>query len=384
MRGGGNRITEARDAITRLLRAAFEAKRAAGKGLLSQLREMNELRRYPNCVSPSEYYDFGLYAPNVDRATRHSYLGWRSPVINDLQRTEWRALANDKLAFQGMMAGLGFRVPRIYGLYSKSNRYFGATPVFGDPDTAADFLRQSCPYPFYGKPADGLYGQGNILCAAYLPASDALEISTGDTVPVQSFVKTHLGRSRNGYLFQEVLKPSEAIASLWGDRLSTVRIVIALCESGPKLVLGEWKIPTGNNFIDNFHDGQTGNLLALVDPANGAVKRVALPNGTVTSDPSIRHPDTGTPIIGTHVPNWPGMVVLAMTAARALPGLRLQGWDIADTSVGLVPLEVNLVTGRTAYNHQHFMQKGLFDAEVLRTWENLPRRTPPHAPAGAA
>lgn len=357
--------------LTALITASIEAKRTSGKGMLSQLVEISRLRRPPNCVSPSEYYDFNLSDNQLDWAAKSSYLGWRSPVITDLQNPAWHALANDKLNFYGLMTGLGFQVPHLYAIYSQSRRFFGNTPVFSDTDSLADFLRNRCPYPFYGKPADGAYGAGNILCTAYIPESDSLCMPSGSQISIEAFIKDHLIRSRNGYLFQQVMEASTGMTELWGNRLSTVRIVVALCEDGPRIMLCEWKIATGSNIVDNFHDGKTGNLLALADTSNGCIQRIALPNGGITSESSVAHPDTGVQLMGTAVPNWNAMRELVLTAARAFPGLRLQGWDIADTTTGLIPLEVNLVTGRTAYNHQQFMQKGLFDESVKSTWQAL-------------
>jgi hypothetical protein len=352
--------------------ASTNAKRSSGTGILSQLVEIARLRRPPNCISPSEYYDFNLSDNRkLSWAAKSSYLGWRSPVIRDLQKPAWHALANDKLNFYGLMTGLGIQVPHLYAIYSQSKRFFGATPVFSDTDSLASFLRHGCPYPFYGKPADGSYGAGNILCTAYIPESDSLRMASGSTLKIEAFIKDHLLRSRNGYLFQRVLEASPKMSEPWGNRLSTVRIVVALCEDGPQIILGEWKITTGDNIIDNFHDGTTGNLIALVDPTNGCIQRIAIPGGIVTSDHSVMHPDTGVQLMGTAIPNWTAMVELVLTASRAFPGLRLQGWDIADTTAGLIPLEVNLITGRTAYNHQLFMEKGLFNEGVRNAWQAL-------------
>jgi len=353
-----------------LIAASVEARRSSGRGLLAQYVEMARLWRLPNRISPSEYFDFALYdSRKLDQAAKRRFLGWRSPVVPGLQKTQWHALANDKLAYYGLMSGLGFQIPRIFAIYNKNERYFGAVPVFKTPGLLADFLRgTACPFPFYGKPAHGFYGEGNVLCTGYVPESDALRMASGALVRVDEFATGLPDRSDRGYIFQQVLEPSPAIARLFGNRLSTVRIVVALTTTSPRVVFVEWKIPTGDNIIDNFHDGATGNLLASVDPTTGRIQRVALPDGSVSSNASLSHPDTGTLLTGTAIPNWNAMVNLSLTAARAFPGLGLQGWDIADTSTGPVPLEVNLVTGRTAYNHQHFMGKGLFDEDLQSLW----------------
>jgi hypothetical protein len=372
MKKHANPLKNIAQSLTSFIAASAKAKRSSDIGILSQLVELARLRRPPNCISPSEYYDFNLYdSQKFDWAAKKSFLGWRSPVIPSLQEPHWHALANDKLAYYGLMTGLGFQIPSIFAIYHKGERFFGDVPVFKDTDLLADFLRTNCPFPFYGKPVHGLYGEGNVLCTAYSPETDSLRMASGGLIKVGDFVSGLLDRSNSGYLFQQVLKGSSGITALFGDRLSTVRIVISLTLAGPKVVIVEWKIPTGDNIIDNYHDGSTGNLLALVNPATGRIQHVALPDGTIANDPALAHPDTGALLIGAAIPNWTTMVNLALNAARSFPGLRLQGWDVADTTIGLIPLEVNLVTGRTAYNHQHFMQKGFFDEDMQIAWAAL-------------
>jgi hypothetical protein len=54
-----------------------------------------------------------------------------------------------------------------------------------------------------------------------------------------------------------------------------------------------------------------------------------------------RHPDTGQPLAGTPIPDWADLPALVTEAARLLPGIRTQSWDIALTDAGPVPLEMN-------------------------------------------
>ena len=53
------------------------------------------------------------------------------------------------------------------------------------------------------------------------------------------------------------------------------------------------------------------------------------------------HPDSGRPIVGTPIPGWEDLIALAKEAARMLPGIRTQSWDIALAEQGPVLLEVN-------------------------------------------
>jgi Sugar-transfer associated ATP-grasp len=56
---------------------------------------------------------------------------------------------------------------------------------------------------------------------------------------------------------------------------------------------------------------------------------------------NVPHPDTGRPITGAAIPDWATLKMLVELAARLLPGIRAQSWDIALTDEGPMPLEVN-------------------------------------------
>jgi hypothetical protein len=351
--------------LTRLLeywRLARTARRESGVGVMRQALEMLQLSRAPNCLSPSEYFDHGL-AGKQDAAKR--FVGWRSPVIQRLQAVGWHALANDKLAYYAHMAGLGFPVPKLFAVFHPGNRLASA-PTLTSRQAMADFLRGGCPYPAYGKPVHGLYGLGNSLCVDYRSDTDCVVLGDGTARKVDDYVATIDDRSGLGYLFQEALYPPPEVSHLWGNRLSTIRVVIVLGNAGPETFLCEVKIPTGTNMVDNFADGKSGNFLALLDNDSGEIIRVRAPGLGTTERRDLQHPDTGTPLMGTVIPQWPEVIALAHRAARAFPGLRLQGWDIAHTTHGLLPLELNLVTGRTAYNHQAFLGRGLLTDEVRK------------------
>lgn len=97
MSGITHKLVNRLKSVANLIAAGLKAKRTSGRGLLSQYVEMARLRRLPNRISPSEYYDFDLYDDRkLDWAAKRRFLGWQSPVITGLQPPSWHALANDK------------------------------------------------------------------------------------------------------------------------------------------------------------------------------------------------------------------------------------------------------------------------------------------------
>ena len=102
------------------------------------------------------------------------------------------------------------------------------------------------------------------------------------------------------------------------------------------------KILVGENLIDNFQKGKTGNVMAFVGRESGRVFRA------IRNDPVLgvcrlvsHHPDTGAPLIGFEVPYWHQACELAKRAAVCFGNTRAIGWDVGITPEGPVLLEGN-------------------------------------------
>ena len=350
---------------TELITQAMNAHRA-GKPLWRQLNELLQLSRSPNHLSPSEYYDFALYDDarfNAD--DKREFIGWRSPITGAANSPIWHALANDKLAWQGLMQGFGFPTPTTYAVFHSAGRSAGNVPVLRDLEAMGQFIRTQLPTPWFGKPVQGVFGLGDVITEQYRAEDDSLLLANGTRLPVGQFLSNLPNPGNLGYLFQEVLGASDAYAALSGPRLASIRFITLNGPTGPELLRTEWKIPCGRNMVDNYNGGKSGNRLAWVDN-DGVVRRVLAGGFGAQAETASPHPDTGAPLLGTRLPNWDALRDLALSTTRAFPGLRLQGWDIADTQRGPVALEVNLVTPGGAYAAQRISGRGLLVPALRR------------------
>jgi glutathione synthase/RimK-type ligase-like ATP-grasp enzyme len=205
----------------------------------------------------------------------------------------------------------------------------------------AAFCRDAGTYPIFAKPLMGSYGRGAFSILAYDPADDMLLIGDGERRPVAEAVAQFAEPVRGGYLFQELVEPNEATVAICGPKPTSARVVVLLGPKGPVLFRCVWKIPTGANMSDNFMHGETGNLLAHVDPSTGMVTRVISGVG-----PDLRelthHPDTGACFADFVLPDWPHVRELCLKAGPCYPGMRMQHWDIALSDAGPKILEVNV------------------------------------------
>jgi Sugar-transfer associated ATP-grasp len=163
--------------------------------------------------------------------------------------------------------------------------------------------------------------------------------------------------------------PHPAIREICGDTLSTIRMIVFLSDDGPRLLRAIWKIPQGLNVTDNFSHGTSGNLLGQIDLKSGRVLKAIAGIGASRSLAKV-HPDTGRCIIGVILPDWQNAVKICLNTAMALPGLRLQSWDVAMCPDGPLLLEVN-ATGDLDLV-QYAYRAGFFDTELRRALVHKP------------
>jgi hypothetical protein len=228
-------------------------------------------------------------------------------------------------------------VPATRAVYHPTRR-FGAAAALSNPAALAAHLRAGMSYPCFAKPATGIRSVGVAALEAYDAAADRLILKGGQALAIEPFVDELERYLPDGYLFQEMLRPHPELEATVGPRLSTVRLIVLLEDSGPAILHALCKIPVGDNPADNFW--RPGNLLPALD-AEGRITRVQQGTGPERCEPE-SHPDTGGGLRDLTIPDWPALTALALQAATAFPGLRMQAWDIAPTDRGPVLVEVNI------------------------------------------
>ncbi len=78
---------------------------------------------------------------------------------------------------------------------------------------------------------------------------------------------------------------------------------------------------------------------------------------------NVSHPDTGEKIIGETVPDWKNLIDQLRNAALAIPGFRIQHWDVGLTSRGPVVFEFNTAGGPCVV--ELAQGRGLYDADLI-------------------
>ena len=102
-------------------------------------------------------------------------------------------------------------------------------------------------YPFFGKPVTGIRSIGVAAVERYDAGSDVLVFMGGKSLALDGFVQEIEPYRKDGYLFQEMLRPHPELAALCGPRVSTVRLIVLLEQGEPALFRALWKIPVGQS-----------------------------------------------------------------------------------------------------------------------------------------
>jgi len=358
-----------------IVACALEVKRRYGKGFAAQFAEILRLRAPPSRLGAGDYYDYRLFDDAcLDFESKRRFVGWRGePALDVANEPAWHALCDDKLAFHTAMTGAGIPVPALLAIWHPGGKRQPGVPAFETAAGLAAHLRNGIDYPFFGKPVHAGFGNGAALALEYARERDSIVLDGVGPVAVGAFVGGLSAHRADGYLFQKPVKPHPELAEACAQRLTTVRAMVLADADGPHLYRAIWKIPRAASIVDNFRKGTTGTMLGHVDVESGEVLRVTRGYGLALE--SVRdHPDTGLALAGRRLPDWEAFRRITLAAARALPGLRFQHWDIALAADGPVALEINLFAGGGTETSQIVAGVGLLEPRLIALCEAARRR----------
>jgi len=323
----------------------LQAAVAAGRRMASILREVVSLRVGRGRLTPNEYFVFRLWEPRLSRGEKRRFVGKQAqhPMHIACNNTGWYATAADKLLFHTLMTGAGLPTPELLAITQPARRASGAQTL-AETGAIAEFLQSPASYPFFAKPSDGKYSLSVVSADGYDAATDRVLLQGAAPLSSAALAESLAAREA-GYLLQRRLEPHPTLARRFGSedrsvgaRLWSVRLLVLVTPGGPLIHSAVAKIATGQNPADNFW--RHGNMLGAIDLTTGLIQRVVQGTGAEMIVNGV-HPDSGRPIIGTPIPDWQALVAMTQEAARLLPAIRTQSWDIAVTDEGPVPLEVN-------------------------------------------
>lgn len=301
--------------------------------------EAISLWRGPGKLTPNEYFYYRLWDKRYTPEQKRAYVGKQAqhPMHMACNDTAWLATAADKLVFQTIMEGVHLPVPELLAVTDPS-RLPPSGLILLDEAAIAAFLRDARNYPLFAKPMHGKYSLSVVSADSYDCVEDKVHLRGGYDPMSPDEIAQGMKQRREGYIVQRRMSPDCSLARTFGSRLWSVRALVLSTADGPIIHGTAAKIATGENPADNYWRG--GNMLGAVDAGSGTITRVVRGTGLELVVDEV-HPDTGAAILGTVIPNWHELTQLVLEAAKSLPGIRTQSWDVAITDAGPILIEVN-------------------------------------------
>lgn len=325
-----------------------------GVSLARQLVELLLLRAGRGKLRAEEYYKLRLYRDDISFTDKRQYAS-NSALPRHLFGS-WAIVADDKLLTYSVLSDAGITVPKVHAV-CHDLRQFQDRPTLKTVAEVAAYLRGGAPFPLIAKPVAGIYSKGVYLLDRFDASADSVMLDGEGAIAAEELAARFLSVD-SGYLFQELLRPHEAIRQFISDRLCTLRVIVLLDRGRSRLFMAIWKINGGGNVADNYW--REGNLLAKLDQDSGEIQQCLTglgPKHRVID----RHPRTGRVLAGFRVPMYREAIDLALQASKSFPGVPMQAWDIAITDDGPIPLELNIAGN--LFIPQLVSQKGLWSGQ---------------------
>jgi hypothetical protein len=278
----------------------------------------------------------GMYRPGMEAQDFSRFVGKGRQKIfhNTCNDRQWFALADDKAVFYTILKGGGFPVPETVA-FAGTRRRAGMGDWLSGPDALAAFLTTQRQWPLFAKPVDGMYSLGGLRLEGL--GEGRVQVAGEEPVSFADLWNYMAALSRQGYLIQHCLKPSQFALQHFAPTIASVRLLILFSGAEPRIESAVLKIPSGAHVADNFW--RAGNMLAALD-VDGRIVRVISGKGPQEREVE-QHPATAVALIGLALPDWNELCALALAAAALFPAIRTQSWDVALTEGGPHLLEVN-------------------------------------------
>jgi len=295
--------------------------------------------------APKEAFPLGLFDPKLSSSELSKYTSRKrmTEIQQSINPTSWDPIVRNKGIFYRYCMALDVPVPKLYAIFFAETAgwsYNGSVLI--TPDDWKTFFDRKLPSEFVVKPSEGSYGRAiNFFRRTKKGFIDAAGKSYDSK---RIYDEMFLHPEYNSFVIQERLRNHSELVRLSGtESLQTVRIVTFVAgDMGCHILHGFFKPITGDNVVDNFDRGLTGNLQVEVSLNDGMLKSaVKIAPGESGIKTVHKHPKTGISFDQFRLPLWhQACSLVKKTALKFLP-VRTIGWDVALTPKGVFILEGN-------------------------------------------
>jgi len=295
---------------------------------------------------PDEAYQFGLFQPELSPEILGQYFSKKSMtrLQSLLNPKSWIYATEDKGIFYRFAEAWGIPIPRLYALYyRKSPGWALPNIVLSDKKAWTRYLEDHVPEDFVMKPCRGVYGRNVRI---FIKSNEGFQSPFGEKYSAgEIYDLMAKDPVYDRYVIQERLVNHPDIVQLTGTPyLQTVRISTLMDENDKCHILhSSFRMVMGDQVIDNFSTGSSGNLLSGVVMDKGVLKQGITRDekGMIAREVWI-HPRTGVRIEGFRLPSWEACLRLVKESAPKFLPIRTLGWDVGLTPQGPVIVEANM------------------------------------------
>lgn len=326
--------------LPKLLTAVRRLSKAARQYDTSLYFQVKRFRRLHDewLFSLNDALFWGLTDPALPEDTLGSYMSREasSRLRARVNAREDLASVNDKARFYRICLEARLAIPETFGVISA----FAPTHRQTDPQTTRIDIGSLPDGSFVAKPAWGMKGKG----IRFFEKAGPVFLVGGKSMDAES-LRAVLGNEEppDDFIVQRRVLPHPSLEAISGSKaVQSARIVTFLdSDNRPHVLFTRFKIVRRGIDVDNFANGETGNMVADVEIETGQITKVLMkPPFQIGLRAVTHHPDTGKDLL-FQLPDWQQAIQLAHEGARAFPRLRSLAWDIALTPEGPVILEAN-------------------------------------------
>ncbi len=293
-----------------------------------------------------EAFRLGLYNPNLAYTELPKFISRKNltKIQESINPISWAPLLKDKGIFYRYCMALDIPIPKLYAIFFQTNEgwAYNGSPL-RTPDEWKKFFEHQLPPQFVIKPNWSSCGQGvNFFDRIDTGFIDAFARSY-EPEQLYQFLRSH--RKYDSFVIQQRLKNHPELLRLTGvEFLQTVRIItIVDRENQCRILHAHLKLIMGQNVVDNFEHGLSGNIESLVSLADGQLKSAVTMNSDGSGIHTIpNHPKTKIAFDRFHLPLWDQACNLVKTAAPMFLPVRAIAWDVALTPYGPYIVEGNI------------------------------------------